>query len=192
MADIDIGDNYELDENSSGDLVIRDSTGSVVLQHTDGGAWEVERDVTLNSNDITNINLLETGQITGGGSPIDAADPIDLPQLLLSGAVTNSASGSAGNEFDFERISIADGSTTSVLLGLNAVALILVIGVATGDSAIFASRGGFNDVSEISDPEDSYTTTQGTTGTNIFYDGSEYVIENQTGSSADYDVFVFA
>jgi hypothetical protein len=40
-ADINIGNNYELDENSNGNLIIKDSTGSVILKHTDGGNFSL-------------------------------------------------------------------------------------------------------------------------------------------------------
>jgi len=170
-SDFNLG-NYEIDEDGNGNLVIKDSTGNVVLQHTDGGQWDIQRNISHNSNDINNVNLLNV-------------DNIDLTT-----AIRNAESG--GNQFEFDRIDLTDGGTQPVLLSGGVVSIIFVVGISEGDSATFITRGGFNEALEMTDPNNSFSTTQGTTGTNVFYDGSEYVIENQTGGSAVYDVFVLS
>ena len=41
MPQIELSTNYDIEESSNGDLVIKDSSGSVVLRHNDGGKWDV-------------------------------------------------------------------------------------------------------------------------------------------------------
>jgi len=38
---LDLGSNYTLEENNNGNLLIKDSTGTVVLKHTDGGDFSL-------------------------------------------------------------------------------------------------------------------------------------------------------
>lgn len=40
-GNITVGQNYDIEENSNGDLVIRDSTGSAILIHEDGGNFQL-------------------------------------------------------------------------------------------------------------------------------------------------------
>lgn len=62
-ADINIGDNYELDEDSNGNLVIRDSTGNAVLEHTDGGGWDVLRPISDEEYRIVDSNRNVVGTL---------------------------------------------------------------------------------------------------------------------------------
>lgn len=40
-ASLDLGNNYDFEEDSNGNLVIKDSSGNAVLRHNDGGKWDV-------------------------------------------------------------------------------------------------------------------------------------------------------
>jgi len=40
-ASLDLGDNYQIEENSNGNLVVRDSGGTIVLKHEDGGNFQL-------------------------------------------------------------------------------------------------------------------------------------------------------
>ncbi|GGM52545.1 hypothetical protein [Haloarcula argentinensis] len=51
------------------------------------------------------------------------------------------------------------------------------------NNAIFTLKGGANSVLKVIDPNNSYTNTEDNQGTtNIYHDGSDYVIENETGT----------
>lgn len=52
-ADINIGDNYQLDEDSTGDLLIKDSGGNIVLKHDESeNEWLLGGLFDTDSNDI--------------------------------------------------------------------------------------------------------------------------------------------
>lgn len=50
-ADIDLGDNYQIDEDSNGDLVVRDGNGNTVLKH-DHSADEWQAITSLSAGDF--------------------------------------------------------------------------------------------------------------------------------------------
>jgi len=119
---------------------------------------------------------------------------LEAEQVTVAGKIGNPVSADSGNQINFDRVTVADGATEPLSLsGGSGVSISFIVGVSSGDSAIFSTRGGFDVAVEIADPQGSYSSSLGTTSsTNIDYDGSEYVIENQTGSSNDYDIFEFS
>jgi len=55
-----LGDNYTFEEDSNGNLLIKDSSGSAVMKHTDGGAWSLE------TTDLNNVKALDVEKISNG------------------------------------------------------------------------------------------------------------------------------
>jgi len=68
-ANLDLGENYQLDEDSNGNLVIIDNTtGTTVLQHTAGGSWDIAAglgaNLDANTNDITNVGAFDSDSVS--------------------------------------------------------------------------------------------------------------------------------
>lgn len=71
---INLGDNYTVEEDSNGDLLIKDSTGSVVFKHNDGGGLELKTSVDINDlvDETSNNTVYDTSTETvGDGTSID-------------------------------------------------------------------------------------------------------------------------
>jgi len=62
-ASLDLGNNYDFEEDSNGNLVIKDSSGNAVLRHNDGGKWDVPGE----------FNSISTGSATVAGYPTGAS-----------------------------------------------------------------------------------------------------------------------
>ena len=65
-ADFDLGDNYELNENSNGDLEIVDSNnGQTVLTHDNSTqTWQFGVDTNLANNDLTGVGALDAQSVS--------------------------------------------------------------------------------------------------------------------------------
>lgn len=79
-ADISIGDNYELDEDSNGDLVIKDATDTVVAKHTDGGGWDVS-DITALSGESGSGVYDDGSQTVGDGDTTANHEAVSTGQI---------------------------------------------------------------------------------------------------------------
>lgn len=102
-----------------------------------------------------------------------------------TGQQLNNDFGEAYLEFD-EEDGLADSTTYVVFNGTHEG--LVVVTVNTGDSGVFLFA---NDTVTLisSDGPNGFTTTANNTGThNVYHTGSDYVVENDTGSSADYDM----
>jgi len=160
-ADFQLGDNYNVEEDSNGNLVITDSTGNTVLKHTDGGQWSIQRDVTHNNNKVRSVGLLET-------------DTRESPQnekvKWLSTQVT---------------VADNDNSTLKAAFGLSESrnGHLWVSKPTDAGTAQAEIRGPFEQVVDlIYDSSGRYTNTAGNDGTiNIYHDGSDYIVENKDG-----------
>jgi len=84
-SDITLGDNYNIQEDGNGNLVITDSTGTAVLEHTDGGAWDIQRNINHNQNDVSGVDLLETEQISNSTQSSDPASPTNFVNVGSGG-----------------------------------------------------------------------------------------------------------
>lgn len=86
--------------------------------------------------------------------------------------------------------SIANNATATVANGgFNGIIMIIS---SEGNVAMFYLRGAANNTQELLDISGVYSITQATaTSTNVYHDGSNYVIENKRGSTNNYTIFAF-
>lgn len=81
-----------------------------------------------------------------------------------------------------ERYTIDDTNTATLFDGDAPYALALVINESSDATAVVSFDGGGNNATIVSGG--SYGNTQGSgSNNNVYHDGSNYVIENQTGSN---------
>lgn len=118
-ADITLGDNYQIDENSNGNLVIIDSSGNPVLEHTDGGAWSINTSADINDlTDSTSGNTVydSSTETFGDGNQNGNFNSVNTDESLnASGLLPGSASAPReGIGFSGDNISISkhDNETT--------------------------------------------------------------------------------
>jgi len=90
-ADINLG-NYEIDEDGNGNLVIKDSTDTAVLEHTDGDGWTVRGELDLNENNIPNVGQVTPERVTGDYHYAGAYPGSD-PDARLDNAVADANPG---------------------------------------------------------------------------------------------------
>jgi len=85
-------------------------------------------------------------------------------------------------EFEPYRDQVPDTATVSLADGGTPSAVFVINNKSTGAMALIGTKGGFGTVALLNDPFNEFSTTQGNQGTvNVFFDGTEYVIENETG-----------
>jgi len=94
---------------------------------------------------------------------------------------------------EFREHTIADTNTTPVSDSEEEPLGYMVIqDVTKGSVATVVLDGAGASVTIDADPDGAFTTTQGNAGTtNIFHDGTEYVIENETTVEATYSLQLF-
>ncbi|MHC3382065.1 hypothetical protein [Haloarcula sp. H-GB5] len=96
-----------------------------------------------------------------------------------------------GNQIiKFESANINDGTKQA----LSYSAALIFVQTQFDDFGMFTIKGGSNSVAEAIDPSGAFTTTADNQGTtNIYHDGSDYVIENETGTDPfGYNITYFA
>jgi hypothetical protein len=179
-GDITVGSNYDIEENSNGNLIIKDSTGSPVLIHEDGGNFQLGAGLELgdlidggtgdtvydgstetlgNGTQDADLNSINTGQIY---SRLSSQSTIIPKKTTLS-------SGEKRQLYP----SIDPSNTVGTIMARYSNA-----------PAIFLPVGGGDSVDLLSDPTGNYSVTEGNSGTvNIYYDSSNgrYEIENAKG-----------
>jgi len=165
--------NYQFDEDANGNLIITDSTGNTVLKHTDGGAWDIQRNINHNQNDVSDVNLLETEQVSGAGSPVSFLDNIQL-DLLETKQYTQTIA-------DDDFVTLPDNGVTGVVImneqGTNSVA---VVGASYAGLGDITSK----DVTVLTGNNNELSGTTGSDGDlSVGRYFSETRIENRTGSS---------
>jgi hypothetical protein len=94
-ASLDLGDNYQIEENSNGNLVVRDSGGTIVLKHEDGGNFQLG-DAGLELGDLIDGSSGATvydgaSETLGDGSQLANLDSLSTIQQFLGEG--NDASG---------------------------------------------------------------------------------------------------
>jgi hypothetical protein len=86
-------------------------------------------------------------------------------------------------------ITLTNASTAQFTQGSTQGNQLAVIVDDNAQSAIYQARGGSNSTVEISDPQSVYSITAGTaSSTNIYWSGSRYEIQNNTGSTRIYTI----
>jgi len=195
-ADINIGDNYELDENSNGNLVIRDSTGNGVLEHTDGGGWSINTSADINDlTDSTSGNTVydSSTETFGDGNQngnFNTGNFNTVNTAEIDTDFRNAAS--VGIASKFTSINLADGGSSGAVDGISQLnGVLTVINITFGTNALISLQGGGGGADIIADPQTDFSVTAGTSdSTNVFYSSSnsQYEIENNKGQSVDYRI----
>jgi len=145
--------------NTVGTLYAK-SGGTLALQEGSSGSdneIELQTDGTLQTDSVKTSELLTADIRSGGGDQI---------QINYIG-------------------SLADGGTTALSASDDPNGIVFV---RTGNAAHaeISTRGAFEAVQIMSDPNSSFSTTQGNSGTyNVYYNSTagRYELENQTGAS---------
>jgi len=117
-ADFNLGDNYQLDENSNGNFVVIDSTGTTVLKHVDGGGWQIATSLDVNDllDDSTGNVVYDTSTETIGDGNQDA----DFGVLTVTTAnVTNTDTDSVANQDYNEAVNSLTGQSGTVDVDLS-------------------------------------------------------------------------
>jgi len=84
-----------------------------------------------------------------------------------------------------ERHTIAATNTAALFDGDAEYALGLVVNETTDETAVVSFDGGGNNATIVNGT--AYGNTAGSgSNNNVYHDGSDYVVENQTGAEADY------
>jgi len=88
-ASLDLGDNYQIEENSNGNLVVRDSGGTIVLKHEDGGNFQLG-DAGLELGDLIDGSSGATvydgaSETLGDGSQSANLDSLSTADLDING-----------------------------------------------------------------------------------------------------------
>lgn len=124
----------------------------------------------------------ETAFTTDGiSTPAVDADSVKTSELL-----TADIRSGGGDQIQINYIgSLADGGTTALSASDDTNGIVFV---RTGNAAHaeISTRGGIEAVQIMSDPNSSFSTTQGNSGTyNVYYNSTagRYELENQTGGS---------
>lgn len=80
-----------------------------------------------------------------------------------------------------ERLTIDDGNTAALYDGDDEYSVVLVVNEDTDETGVFTTDGGGNNAKQVDGGSDwgNSSTAQ---DNNLFHDGSDYVIENDTGS----------
>lgn len=86
-----------------------------------------------------------------------------------------------------ERYTIDDTNTAALFDGDAEYALALVVNEDSDATAVVTTDGGGNNATVVNGS--AYGNSQGSgSNNNVYHDGSDYVIENQNGSTQDYTV----
>lgn len=93
---LNLGDNYQIEENSNGNLVVRDSTGTVVLKHADG-TQDIETQ-SINTDEATIANVAARFKGGGGDQSIPSNTNTDVVDPLV---------------LDFEHTAVAEADPTT-------------------------------------------------------------------------------
>jgi hypothetical protein len=118
----------------------------------------------------------------------------DIGQPLVDeGARGIANSSDTGHLFGFVKQTVADGSTDVLLPDFEDAQKIGEVRIRAGaEYAAFSLRGGIEEVQQIADVGGRFSDSQGTSSsTNVFHDGSDYVIENLRGSETTYEIYTF-
>lgn len=96
------------------------------------------------------------------------------------------------NYFKMAPVTALTLASTAVAVLPTQVCMVLVVGQSTGYVGMFFLRGSGNTAYEVLDPANQHSVTAGTAGTNVYWSAgnSRYEIENRTGSSRNYSIFI--
>lgn len=113
--------------------------------------------------------------------------------LYLSGTARAGGSYIAGDSNGLARfgpetpVTIANNGTATI--GTNARGGVLSVYDSGGAVAIYILRGTANDTTEVSDASNAYSKTKDNASTtNIYYESDNYIIQNKTGGSLQYQL----
>ena len=155
----ELGDNYKLEEDSSGNLQIVDTTtNTAVATHTAGGGWTLGANVDGDGNDLTNLGSVSTNEasttpVTRSGESFDVADDDVISFTAPRDGIlfVHADFGNASGLFHYREFNNLDS-------------------IVTGGNA---------------ENEGTGTTLSGTTGQdgniNVAKDGNTIFLENRTG-----------
>jgi len=107
------GEQYQIDVDSNGDLVIRDSTGNTVLKHNDQGAWEIKS--ALGVNDITDDTSGNTIYDTSAEQVGDGNQSASLGNVTLQDIIDSATSNVV---YDSSSETLGDGNQDANLNAL--------------------------------------------------------------------------
>jgi len=118
---LDLGNNYTLEENSNGNLLIKDSTGTVVLKHTDGADFSLGAALELgdlvdgSTGDTVYDGSTETlgsGSQTADLNSVNA-DQADISSLFQFGTEERETISSGSIDSPAPRVEVLPESGTS-------------------------------------------------------------------------------
>ena len=167
MPDLTIGD-YEIDEDSNGNLVIKDKNDTVVFQYDDASStFQPQVEFDFGSNDISNVGSINTEK-----SQTNIIEYKEAPQNLI----------------DFETFALSENETQNLNDVLSSqIGLLIVRRDFAAGTGLFDLEGNFNDVVDLVDGE-GYSTTQGQSTTNVYHNGTDYILESTASGSVDYSL----
>jgi len=173
MPDITVQD-YDI-EQENGNLVAKDANDNIVLTYNDAaGQWEFG---------TVSAQSLNTNKLGNAGDAVDVLDDLDLSDSKLLG--NTDADGNYLLSFD---VDLADDESTVLIPSKDTSSKAGFLFVRRGGaSAVYFLQGGVGNVILDADPTNSFSDSQGNDGTtNIYFDGSNYVIENKDGQPRLY------
>jgi len=197
MPDLTLG-NYEIDEDSNGDLVIKDSNDTVVFKYDDtAGSFKPQVTFDFGSNDISNVGSLNTSKATvnhgavrgRNGELIDASkfDGADADARLDAAL----ASVSGGAIVFLEQATYSDNRTINdniVLSGVNAETNGTVISGDWSLSATLAELSHVNIPSTVSlNAFNSRLTNSNTGSGSVTVSANRAIISNLYGGSVTFE-----
>lgn len=167
-ANINLED-YEIDTDSNGNLVIRDPNDTIVMTHVVGSGW------SFGDESVDGIASLDTEETTTGLIDYQGGGFTQEGQLFSQLALSETFNVSANfsnTAFGFGIISRGNG-----------------IGTALFEFERFGPR-----VDLIYDSQGRFTTTKGNSATtNIFYDANdELIVENEKAAGDSIRIVLFS
>lgn len=147
---------------------------------------------------MVKTNATHRGHVDlGGGDIIDGSDTIwnsaaNALGLPAGGVIRSNFD--TGNLIALESHSLADGGKAQLVShAATPTGFCVVINTITAEIATFELDGSNGTVTEISDPQTSFTTTEDSdTNTNVYHDAgnSRFEINNEEGDTRTYHVLV--
>jgi hypothetical protein len=136
---------------------------------------------------------LNGGALTAGSVNVGAATSAPTGGIRASAGL--SLGGSTQGQLTQQAVTnMADHGKAQIGIVAAENAIVLVQASSTANMAIYVLNGGFHTVTEVSDPSGTYTSTEDNDGTtNIYWDAgnARYEINNETGSAAYYNIWIF-